>query len=164
LIEGTRRRLPVPIVSGFLLKRFDGIAVYAHSIAALTAAGRAAALRRASFLEPVMKPHPFAVSFALAASLLASSPSFADSSSGIVRFTGMIVEPPCSFALDAAGTTPARVRPDCPRPAAGQIAFVDAASSRTLKTATFTQASHPIALPSRAANERAPMIAIVTYQ
>lgn len=107
-----------------------------------------------------MKHRVFA-SFALAASLLASSSSFAAGASGIIYFSGMIVEPPCSFALD---TARAHVRPDCPRPAAGQIAFVDAATQRSLKTALFTQASRAIVLPDRPGNDHAPMIAVVTYQ
>lgn len=62
-----------------------------------------------------MKHRVFA-SFALAASLLASSSSFAAGASGIIYFSGMIVEPPCSFALDTANAARAHVRPDCPRP------------------------------------------------
>ncbi|KVL43011.1 hypothetical protein WS98_02335 [Burkholderia territorii] len=114
-----------------------------------------------------MKHRLFAASFALAASLLASSSSFAagvSGVSGVIHFTGMIVEPPCSFALDTTDAAHTRVRPDCPRPANGQVAFVDAASLRTIKTTTFTQASRAIVLPDRAGNAHAPMIAIVTYQ
>ncbi|WP_175688326.1 type 1 fimbrial protein [Burkholderia anthina] len=111
-----------------------------------------------------MKHRLFAASFALAAALLASPASFAAGTSGIIRFTGMIVEPPCSFALDTTDAAHARVRPDCPRPASGQVAFVDAASLHTIKTMTFTQASHAIVLPDRAGNDHAPMIAVVTYQ
>ncbi|KWF82265.1 hypothetical protein WL93_23080 [Burkholderia diffusa] len=111
-----------------------------------------------------MKHRLFAASFALAASLLASSSSFAAGASGVIHFTGMIVEPPCSFALDTADAAHTRVRPDCPRPANGQVAFVDAASLRTIKTTTFTQASRAIVLPDRAGDAHAPMIAIVTYQ
>ncbi|AOJ89607.1 MULTISPECIES: hypothetical protein [Burkholderia] len=111
-----------------------------------------------------MKHRLFAASFALAASLLASSSSFAAGASGVIHFTGMIVEPPCSFALDTADAAHAHVRPDCPRPASGQVAFVDAASLRTIKTTTFTQASRAIVLPGRAGDTHAPMIAIVTYQ
>ncbi|WP_175795819.1 type 1 fimbrial protein [Burkholderia anthina] len=111
-----------------------------------------------------MKHRLFAASFALTAALLASSPSFAAGTSGIIHFTGMIVEPPCSFALDTADAAHARVHPDCPRPASGQVAFVDAASLRTIKTTTFTQASRAIALPDRPGNDHAPMIAVVTYQ
>ncbi|UVE68547.1 type 1 fimbrial protein [Burkholderia pyrrocinia] len=111
-----------------------------------------------------MKHRLFAASFALAGSLLASSSSFAAGASGTIYFSGMIVEPPCSFALDAADAAHANVRPDCPRPATGQIAFVDAASQRSLKTTTFTQASRAIVLPNRPGNNRAPMIAVVTYQ
>jgi len=111
-----------------------------------------------------MKHRLFAASFALAASLLASSSSFAAGTAGIIHFTGMIVEPPCSFALDTADTAHAHVRPECPRPATGQVAFVDAASLRTIKTTTFTQASRAIVLPDRPGNAQAPMIAVVTYQ
>ncbi|KVH48684.1 hypothetical protein WL88_08450 [Burkholderia diffusa] len=111
-----------------------------------------------------MKHRLFAASFALAASLLASSSSFAAGVSGVIHFTGMIVEPPCSFALDTADAAHAHVRADCPRPANGQVAFVDAASLRTIKTTTFTQASRAIVLPDRAGDAHAPMIAIVTYQ
>ncbi|MET1532183.1 type 1 fimbrial protein [Burkholderia sola] len=111
-----------------------------------------------------MKHRPFAASFALAASLLASSSPFAAGTGGIIHFTGMIVEPPCSFALDTANAAHAQVRPDCPRPASGHVAFVDAASLRTIKTTTFTQASRAIVLPDRPGNARAPMIAVVTYQ
>ena len=111
-----------------------------------------------------MKHRLFAASFALAASLLASSSSFAAGTGGIIHFTGMIVEPPCSFALDTANAAHAQVRPDCPRPASGHVAFVDAASLRTIKTTTFTQASRAIVLPDRAGNAHAPMIAVVTYQ
>ncbi|WP_232458399.1 hypothetical protein [Burkholderia ubonensis] len=49
-----------------------------------------------------------ATSFFTAASLLATSSSVAAGSSGIIHFTGMIVEPPCSLALDAPDATPAR--------------------------------------------------------
>ncbi|KVV42204.1 hypothetical protein WT27_11450 [Burkholderia territorii] len=111
-----------------------------------------------------MKHRLFAASFALAVSLLASSSSFAAGVSGVIHFTGMIVEPPCSFALDTTDAAHTHVRPDCPRPANGQVAFVDAASLRTIKTTTFTQASRAIVLPDRAGNAHAPMIAIVTYQ
>ncbi|KAB0638599.1 type 1 fimbrial protein [Burkholderia latens] len=111
-----------------------------------------------------MKHRLFAASVALAASLLASSSSFAAGASGVIHFTGMIVEPPCSFAFDTADAASPRVRPDCPRPASGQVAFVDAASLRTLKTATFTQASRAIVLPDRPGNARTRMIAVVTYQ
>ncbi|RQR43373.1 MULTISPECIES: type 1 fimbrial protein [unclassified Burkholderia] len=111
-----------------------------------------------------MKHRLFAASFALAAALLASSSSFAAGASGIIHFTGMIVEPPCSFALDTADIAHAHVRTDCPRPATGQVAFVDAASLRTIKTTTFTQASRAIVLPDRPGNAHAPMIAVVTYQ
>ncbi|MFP3505929.1 type 1 fimbrial protein [Burkholderia sp. SIMBA_062] len=111
-----------------------------------------------------MKHRPFAASVALAVSLLASSSSFAADTGGIIHFTGMIVEPPCAFALDTANTAHAQVRPDCPRPASGQVAFVDAASLRTIKTTTFTQTSRAIVLPDRPGNARAPMIAVVTYQ
>ncbi|WP_175733329.1 type 1 fimbrial protein [Burkholderia ambifaria] len=111
-----------------------------------------------------MKHRPSAASVALAVSLLASSSSFAAGTTGIIHFSGMIVEPPCSFALDTSDAVHARVRPDCPRPAAGQIAFVDAASLRTIKTTNFTQASRAIVLPGRAGNAPARMIAVVTYQ
>lgn len=111
-----------------------------------------------------MKHRLFAASSALAASLLASSSSFAAGASGIIHFTGTIVEPPCSFALDTTDAAHARVRPDCPRPATGQVAFVDAASLRTIKTTTFTQASRAIVLPDRPGSARAPMIAVVTYE
>ncbi|HHL4079171.1 MULTISPECIES: hypothetical protein [unclassified Burkholderia] len=111
-----------------------------------------------------MKHRLFAASFALAASLLVSSSSFAAGASGIIHFTGMIVEPPCSFALDTTDAAHAHVRPDCPRPASGQVAFVDAASLRPIKTTTFTQASRAIVLPDRPGNANAPMIAVVTYQ
>ncbi|MGS0891429.1 type 1 fimbrial protein [Burkholderia stagnalis] len=111
-----------------------------------------------------MKHRLTAASLALAASLLATSSSFAAGASGIIHFSGMIVEPPCSFALDAAGAAPARVRPECPRPASGQIAFVDAASRQAVKTTTFTQTSRAIVLPDRPGNNHAPIIAVVTYQ
>lgn len=111
-----------------------------------------------------MKHRLFAASFALAASLLATSSSFAAGASGIIHFSGMIVEPPCSFALDTADAAHANVRADCPRPATGQIAFVDAASMQAVKTTTFTQASRAIVLPNRPGNNLAPMIAVVTYQ
>ncbi|AIO38607.1 type 1 fimbrial protein [Burkholderia sp. AU19243] len=111
-----------------------------------------------------MKHRSFAASFALAASLLASSSSFAADVSGIIHFTGMIVEPPCSFTLDTADAAHLRVRPDCPRPASGQVAFVDAASLRTIKTTTFTQASPAIVLPDRPDNTGTRMIAVVTYR
>ncbi|VWD38708.1 hypothetical protein BLA50215_05215 [Burkholderia lata] len=111
-----------------------------------------------------MKHRPIAASFVLAASLLAISSSFAAGASGIIHFSGMIVEPPCSFALDTADLARGHVRPDCPRPASGQIAFVDAASQQAIKTTTFTQASRAIVLPNRPGNKQAPMIAVVTYQ
>ncbi|CAB3748544.1 hypothetical protein B7G54_00845 [Burkholderia puraquae] len=111
-----------------------------------------------------MKHRLFAASFVLAASLLGMSSSFAAGASGIIHFSGMIVEPPCSFALDTPDAAPARVRADCPRPATGQIAFVDAASQQAVKTTTFTQASRAIVLPNRPGNNQAPMIAVVTYQ
>ncbi|MBN3787010.1 type 1 fimbrial protein [Burkholderia sp. Ac-20353] len=111
-----------------------------------------------------MKHRLSAASFLLAASLLVSPPSFADGVSGTIRFIGMIVEPPCSFAVDAANAARASVRPECPRPASGQIAFVDAATQQTVRTTTFTQLSHSIDLPNRANNAHSPMIAIVTYQ
>ncbi|PCE33025.1 hypothetical protein [Burkholderia ubonensis] len=111
-----------------------------------------------------MKPRLIAASLLLAAPLLASSPAFAEGISGIIHFSGMIVEPPCSFAFDAAGAAPARVRPDCPRPATGEIAFVDTATMQAVKTTTFTQASRAIVLPNRPGHEQAPMIAVVTYQ
>ncbi|WP_431227278.1 type 1 fimbrial protein [Burkholderia contaminans] len=111
-----------------------------------------------------MKHRPIAASFVLAASLLATSSSFAAGASGTIYFSGMIVEPPCSFAVDTADVARGQVRPDCPRPASGQIAFVDAASQQAIKTTTFTQASRAIVLPSRPGNNHAPMIAVVTYQ
>ncbi|RQZ86427.1 type 1 fimbrial protein [Burkholderia cepacia] len=111
-----------------------------------------------------MKHRHIAASFALAASLLATSSSFAAGASGIIHFSGMIVEPPCSFALDTPDLANGRVRADCPRPATGQIAFVDAASQQAIKTTIFTQASRAIVLPSRPGNNHAPMIAVVTYQ
>ncbi|MGU7778749.1 type 1 fimbrial protein [Burkholderia sp. PU8-34] len=111
-----------------------------------------------------MKHRFLAASFMLAASLLASSSCFAEGTSGIIRFTGMIVEPPCSFDIDAANAAHASVHPACPRPAAGQIAFVDAATQQAVKTTTFTQLSRAIDLPNRAGKLHSPMIAIVTYQ
>jgi len=111
-----------------------------------------------------MKHRPFAASVVLAVSLLASSSSFSAGATGIIHFTGMIVEPPCSFALDTADVVHAHVRPDCPRPATGQIAFVDAASLRTIKTTNFTQASRAIVLPGSPGNAPARMIAVVSYQ
>ncbi|KFG95369.1 hypothetical protein GQ56_0120895 [Burkholderia paludis] len=111
-----------------------------------------------------MKHRPVAAAFILAASLLATSSSFAAGTSGIIHFSGMIVEPPCSFALDTTDAASARVRPDCPRPATGQIAFVDAASQQAIKTTTFTQASRAIVLPDRPGNNHGPIIAVVTYQ
>ena len=111
-----------------------------------------------------MKHRPIAASFVLAASLLATSSSFAAGASGTIYFSGMIVEPPCSFAVDTADVARGHVRPDCPRPAYGQIAFVDAASQQAIKTTTFTQASRAIVLPNRPGNSQAPMIAVVTYQ
>ncbi|MCA7999578.1 type 1 fimbrial protein [Burkholderia metallica] len=111
-----------------------------------------------------MKHCPVAASFVLAASLLAISPSFAAGASGTIHFSGMIVEPPCTFALDTTDAAQARVRPDCPRPATGQIAFVDTASRQAVRTTTFTQASRAIVLPRRPGNNQAPMIAVVTYQ
>lgn len=49
-----------------------------------------------------------ATPFFTAASLLATSSSVAAGSSGIIHFTGMIVERPCSLALDAPDAAPAR--------------------------------------------------------
>lgn len=111
-----------------------------------------------------MKHRPIAASFVLAATLLATSSSFAAGASGVITFSGMIVEPPCSFAVDTADPARGHVRPDCPRPAYGQIAFVDAASQQAIKTTTFTQASRAIVLPNRPGHNQAPMIAVVTYQ
>ncbi|KVE72274.1 hypothetical protein [Burkholderia vietnamiensis] len=111
-----------------------------------------------------MKHRRATASFALAAALLVSSSSFAAGSSGIVRFTGMIVEPPCSFTVDGADAEHARMRPDCPRPATGQVAFVDAATLRTVATTSFSQGSRTIVVPERAGNAHAPLIAVVTYQ
>ncbi|VWC67559.1 hypothetical protein BLA39750_00285 [Burkholderia lata] len=111
-----------------------------------------------------MKHRPVAAAFVLAASLLATSSCFAAGASGTITFSGMIVEPPCSFAVDTADLARGQVRPDCPRPATGQIAFVDAASQQAIKTTTFTQASRAIVLPNRPGNNPTPMIAVVTYQ
>ena len=101
-----------------------------------------------------MKHRPIAASFVLAATLLATSSSFAAGASGVITFSGMIVEPPCSFAVDTADPARGHVRPDCPRPAYGQIAFVDAASQQAIKTTTFTQASRAIVLPNRPGHTR----------
>lgn len=111
-----------------------------------------------------MKPRLIAASFGLALSLLAPPSSFAGEVSGIIHFTGTIVEPPCSFDLDAARTAPARVRPSCPRPAAGSVEFIDATTQQPLKTTQFTQLSRSIDLPNRPNASRSPMIAVITYQ
>ncbi|KVT78874.1 hypothetical protein WT25_20285 [Burkholderia territorii] len=108
--------------------------------------------------------HRVFVSFALSASLLVSSSSFADGPSGIIYFSGMIIETPCSFEVDAVSATQLHLHPNCPRPITGLIAFVDAASQRSLKTALFTHASRAIAFPDRTGNKHTAMIAVVTYQ
>ncbi|WP_179402036.1 type 1 fimbrial protein [Burkholderia guangdongensis] len=105
-----------------------------------------------------MKHRSIAASLTLAACLLAS-PSFAAGPSGIIHFSGTIVEPPCEFDVG-----PANLQPACPRPASGNVAFVDAATQQPIRTVAFTQASASIDLPNRPPGRHAPMIAVITYK
>ncbi|CAN0625074.1 conserved exported protein of unknown function [Burkholderia multivorans] len=111
-----------------------------------------------------MKHRLIAASLALTASLLASSPSIAGGSSGTIHFSGTIVEPDCPFELDSANNGPASLHPACPRPAAGNVEFVNASTRQAIKTVHFTQLSRSIDLPAQSRNNAAPIIAVITYE
>lgn len=76
----------------------------------------------------------------LTASMFALSFAAHAQQTGIVRFTGMIVEPPCSFSVAGGAGTHAQLQPACPRPAKGSVTFVDPQSGAALRTVTFHRA------------------------
>ncbi|WP_186180261.1 type 1 fimbrial protein [Burkholderia gladioli] len=95
-----------------------------------------------------------------ACALLALPGTAAHAQGGTIQFSGRIVEPPCSFQVDAAAT---RVQPNCARPAFGQVGFVDLYSGRKLGSSTLTIASAPFAIPGQG-TRRNPMIVTVDYR
>ncbi|WP_323121135.1 type 1 fimbrial protein [Burkholderia alba] len=110
-----------------------------------------------------MPRRPILAHAVLAASLLTLCCA-AGAQSGIIRFSGMIVEPPCSFSLDADQPGRPQLRSDCPRPATGDVSLVDPGSRTTLRTVRFTQLTKSIGLPAGKGGSPSAMIAIVTYQ
>lgn len=88
--------------------------------------------------------------------------SLCHAQSGVIRFSGMIVEPPCSFRLS--NDAGARLRPECPRPVAADLALVDTDGHAVQPTLRLVQAPGAIELPARQAGQGGRWIAIVTYQ
>ncbi|WDD92037.1 type 1 fimbrial protein [Burkholderia sp. FERM BP-3421] len=110
-----------------------------------------------------MLRRPTLASFAVAATLL-SLCGAALAQSGMIRFSGMIVEPPCNFSLAAAPADRLQLRSACPRPASGNVAFVDNDNQKVLRTVRFTEASQPIGVPANQHDRGQRLIAVVTYQ
>jgi len=109
-----------------------------------------------------MSVRPLLARFTIAATLLGSA-GMVHAQSGILRFTGMIVEPPCSFQVSVDESGAARLRPSCPRPVAAGLDLVSLEGRATLQTARLTQSAAPIALPGAAPGQGTRLIAIVTY-
>ncbi|CAJ8654676.1 Uncharacterised protein [Burkholderia pseudomallei] len=99
----------------------------------------------------------------LTASMFALSFAAHAQQTGIVRFTGMIVEPPCSFSVAGGAGTHAQLQLACPRPAKGSVTFVDPQSGAALRTVTFTELSRAIALPAGQTGDARPIVAVVSY-
>ncbi|AIP65127.2 type 1 fimbrial protein [Burkholderia thailandensis] len=99
----------------------------------------------------------------LAASMFALSSAAHAQQSGIIRFSGMIVEPPCSFSVTRDASAHAQLQPACPRPAKGAVTFVDPQSGAALRTVTFTELSRAIPLPAGQAGGARPVVAVVSY-
>jgi type 1 fimbria pilin len=114
-------------------------------------------------MELHMPRRPILVSSAFAATLLTLCCAAA-AQSGMIRFTGMIVEPPCAFSLSAAQPDRPQLRPECPRPVSGNVAIVDLDSQKTLRTVRFSEASAPFALPAGSHETERHLIAVVTYE
>ncbi len=110
-----------------------------------------------------MQRRPILVSSAVAVTLLSLSCA-ALAQSGMIRFSGMIVEPPCNFSLTAARADRLQLRSECPRPASGDVAFVDNDNQKILRTVRFTEASQPIGVPANSHDRGQRLIAVVTYQ
>jgi type 1 fimbria pilin len=110
-----------------------------------------------------MQRRPILVSTAFAATLF-SLCCAALAQSGVIRFSGMIVEPPCTFSLSTPGSARPQLRSECPRPAAGNVAFIDHDSQKILRTVSFTQTSRPIGVPTNSGDGTRRIVAVVTYQ
>ncbi|KVD81951.1 hypothetical protein WS62_23635 [Burkholderia sp. ABCPW 14] len=99
----------------------------------------------------------------LAVSMFALSSAAHAQQTGIIRFTGMIVEPPCSFSVASDASARAQLQPACPRPAKGAVTFVDPQSGAALRTVRFTEQSRTIPLPAGQPGDPQRIVAVVSY-
>ncbi|AOJ83613.1 MULTISPECIES: type 1 fimbrial protein [Burkholderia] len=99
----------------------------------------------------------------LAVSMFALSSAAHAQQTGIIRFSGMIVEPPCSFSITSGAGAQAQLQPACPRPAKGDVTFVDPQSGAALRTVKFTEQSRAIPLPAGRPGETSRIVAVVSY-
>ncbi|AOI39441.1 type 1 fimbrial protein [Burkholderia oklahomensis] len=99
----------------------------------------------------------------LAVSMFALSSVAHAQQTGTIRFTGMIVEPPCSFSVAGDAGARAQLRPACPRPAKGAVTFVDPQSGAALRTVKFTEQSRTIPLPAAQPGDARRIVAVVSY-
>ncbi len=114
--------------------------------------------RALSAAPDAMRQYRFALGALVLAVVAVASPH-AHAQDGGIRFSGMIVEPPCRFAVDHRQM---QVRPRCERPVAGRMRFVDVSTGRSLESVPFDKATRAIAAPAApgAAKE---IVATVTY-
>ncbi|AOY93262.1 hypothetical protein BKK79_16730 [Cupriavidus sp. USMAA2-4] len=108
-----------------------------------------------------MPSRPMPARLVLTVAMLGAA-SLCAAQSGVIRFSGMIVEPPCSFRFS--NDAGARLRPECPRPVAADLSLVDTSGRALQPTVRLAQAPGAIELPARQAGQGARWIAIVTYQ
>ncbi|EIF30044.1 hypothetical protein BCh11DRAFT_05512 [Burkholderia sp. Ch1-1] len=99
----------------------------------------------------------------LATSLLFVCSVGSAQASGVIRFSGMIVEPPCSLSMSDNASSQARFNMTCPRPAAGSVAFMNTSSQTPLRTFRLTQQSQSVRLPAIDTTKSPRIIAVVTY-
>ena len=106
-----------------------------------------------------MPSRPMPARLVLTVAMLGAA-SLCAAQSGVIRFSGMIVEPPCSFRFS--NDAGARLRPECPRPVAADLSPVDTSGRALQPTVRLAQALAPSNSPRGRPGAR--WIAIVTYQ
>ncbi|WP_059411908.1 hypothetical protein [Cupriavidus basilensis] len=100
----------------------------------------------------------------LFAALLLSCAAASAQTGGTIRFSGALVEPPCSFSVRPADSERMRFHTACPRPVAGKVAFTGTPGHLPARHVGFTHRTQSIGLPALAAARHSRMTAVITYR
>ncbi|WP_420995736.1 type 1 fimbrial protein [Cupriavidus sp. 30B13] len=102
--------------------------------------------------------------YVLAASLLLSCATAGAQTGGTIRFSGTVVEPPCSFSASPGASNQMRFHASCPRPVAGKVAFTGASGLIPSHHVRFTHRTKSIGLPAISTARHSRLVAVITYR